>query len=137
MLRYQYQNSAGGKERCCIWSVCRPAVSPSSGGYKHCSTSIVRFLSHTINIARRFRSVCVNISVRVGCVQWLSGDHTQQVLCIAWERVAKQRCGFQYSKYLHNLLPYSICLYIFSSPEHKVLRVSYCDRPLSVVRHRP
>ena len=23
---------------------------------------------------------------------------------------------------------------IFSSPEHKVLRVSYCDRPLSVVR---
>ena len=27
-------------------------------------------------------------------------------------------------------------LTIFSSPEHKVLRVSYCDRPLSVVRHR-
>jgi len=26
---------------------------------------------------------------------------------------------------------------IFSSPEHKVLRVSYCDRPLSVVRRRP
>ena len=26
--------------------------------------------------------------------------------------------------------------YIFSSPEHKVLRVSYCDRPLSVVRRR-
>ena len=25
---------------------------------------------------------------------------------------------------------------IFSSPEHKVLRVSYCDRPLSVVRRR-
>jgi len=25
---------------------------------------------------------------------------------------------------------------VFSSPEHKVLRVSYCDRPLSVVRHR-
>jgi len=26
----------------------------------------------------------------------------------------------------------------FSSPEHKVLRVSYCDRPLSVVvRRRP
>jgi len=23
---------------------------------------------------------------------------------------------------------------VFSSPEHKVLRVSYCDRPLSVVR---
>ena len=27
-------------------------------------------------------------------------------------------------------------LSIFSSPEHKVLRVSYCDRPLSVVRRR-
>ena len=26
---------------------------------------------------------------------------------------------------------------VFSSPEHKVLRVSYCDRPLSVVRRRP
>jgi len=26
---------------------------------------------------------------------------------------------------------------LFSSPEHKVLRVSYCDRPLSVVRRRP
>jgi len=25
----------------------------------------------------------------------------------------------------------------FSSPEHKVLRVSYCDRSLSVVRRRP
>jgi len=25
---------------------------------------------------------------------------------------------------------------IFSSPEHKVLRVSYCDRSLSVVRRR-
>ena len=30
-----------------------------------------------------------------------------------------------------------ICsLLLFSSPEHKVLRVSYCDRPLSVVRRR-
>jgi len=29
-----------------------------------------------------------------------------------------------------------LCL-IFSSPEHKVLRVSYCDRPLSVVRRSP
>ena len=28
------------------------------------------------------------------------------------------------------------CWFIFSSPEHKVLRVSYCDRPLSVVRRR-
>jgi len=27
--------------------------------------------------------------------------------------------------------------YIFSSPELKVLRVSYYDRPVSVVRHRP
>ena len=26
---------------------------------------------------------------------------------------------------------------VFSSPEHKVLRVSYCDRSLSVVRRRP
>jgi len=26
---------------------------------------------------------------------------------------------------------------LFSSPEHKVLRVSYCDRSLSVVRRRP
>jgi len=26
---------------------------------------------------------------------------------------------------------------LFSSPEHKVLRLSYCDRPLSVVRRRP
>ena len=26
---------------------------------------------------------------------------------------------------------------IFSSPEHKVLMVSYCDRALSVVRRRP
>ena len=25
----------------------------------------------------------------------------------------------------------------FSSPEHKVLRVSYCDRPLSVIVRRP
>jgi len=25
---------------------------------------------------------------------------------------------------------------LFSSPEHKVLRVSYCDRTLSVVRRR-
>jgi len=28
-------------------------------------------------------------------------------------------------------------IYIFSSPEHKVLMVSYCDRVLSVVRRRP
>ena len=28
-------------------------------------------------------------------------------------------------------------LFIFSSPEHKVLMVSYCDRALSVVRRRP
>ena len=28
-------------------------------------------------------------------------------------------------------------IYIFSSPEHKVLRVSYCDRPLSVVVRKP
>ena len=27
-------------------------------------------------------------------------------------------------------------LLLFSSPEHKVLRVSYCDRPLLVVRRR-
>jgi len=27
--------------------------------------------------------------------------------------------------------------FVFSSPEHFVLRVSYCDRPLSVVRRRP
>jgi len=27
--------------------------------------------------------------------------------------------------------------FVFSSPEHKVLRVSYCDRSLSVVRRRP
>jgi len=26
---------------------------------------------------------------------------------------------------------------VFSSPEQKVLMVSYCDRPLSVVRRRP
>ena len=26
---------------------------------------------------------------------------------------------------------------LFSSPEHKVLKVSYCDRPLSVVCHPP
>jgi len=25
-------------------------------------------------------------------------------------------------------------MFLFSSPEHKVLMVSYCDRPLSVVR---
>ena len=30
----------------------------------------------------------------------------------------------------------NIKLLIFSSPEHKVLRVSYCDRSLSVVRRR-
>jgi len=28
-------------------------------------------------------------------------------------------------------------MWVFSSPEHKVLRVSYCDRSLSVVRRRP
>ena len=27
----------------------------------------------------------------------------------------------------------SVDLHIFSSPEHKMLRVSYCDRPLSVM----
>ena len=27
--------------------------------------------------------------------------------------------------------------FLFSSPEHKVLMVSYCDRLLSVVRRRP
>jgi len=30
---------------------------------------------------------------------------------------------------------FCIVLCVFSSPEHKVLVVSYCDRPLSVVRH--
>jgi len=30
-----------------------------------------------------------------------------------------------------------IAMLIFSSPEHKVLSVSYCDRSLSVVRRRP
>jgi len=32
--------------------------------------------------------------------------------------------------------PFRVAL-LFSSPEHKVLRVSYCERPLSVVRRRP
>jgi len=31
----------------------------------------------------------------------------------------------------------SFCNVIFSSPEHKVLMVNYCDLPLSVVRRRP
>jgi len=30
----------------------------------------------------------------------------------------------------------NLSVVVFSSPEHKVLRVSYCDRPLSVVRRR-
>ena len=30
-----------------------------------------------------------------------------------------------------------IAMLIFSSPEHKVFSVSYCDRSLSVVRRRP
>jgi len=38
----------------------------------------------------------------------------------------------------HSLFKYYICQNnctdLFSSPEHKVLMVSYCDRPLSVVR---
>jgi len=33
-------------------------------------------------------------------------------------------------------IQFSINVYIFSSPEHKVLSVSYCDRSLSVVRRR-
>jgi len=33
---------------------------------------------------------------------------------------------------------YNAMFVLFSSPEHKVvLRVSYCDRPLPVVRRRP
>ena len=32
---------------------------------------------------------------------------------------------------------FNIEIFLFSSPEHKVLRVSYCDRSLSVVRRRP
>ena len=31
-------------------------------------------------------------------------------------------------------VPIKVYVVIFSSPEHKVLRVSYCDRPMSVVR---
>jgi len=45
----------------------------------------------------------------------------------------------QVSKMFSKVLPRSTRLkaYIFSSPEHFVLRVSYCDRPLSVIMHRP
>jgi len=34
-------------------------------------------------------------------------------------------------------LVFLFLIVLFSSPEHKVLRVSYCDRPLSVVVRRP
>jgi len=40
----------------------------------------------------------------------------------------------KYFFFLHSRLFWHVQL--FSSPEHKVLRVSYCDRPLSVVRRR-
>ena len=40
-------------------------------------------------------------------------------------------------KIKHCMTVFESALYlVFSSPEHKVLRVSYCDRPLSVVRRR-
>ena len=32
---------------------------------------------------------------------------------------------------------FEFLFHVFCSPEHKVLKVSYCDRPLSVVRRRP
>jgi len=38
---------------------------------------------------------------------------------------------------LHTINTYLLFFTVFSSPEHKVLRVSYCDRSLSVVRRRP
>jgi len=38
--------------------------------------------------------------------------------------------------FVWNLLSFFFSYYIFSSPEHKVLMVSYCDRTLSVVRRR-
>jgi len=36
----------------------------------------------------------------------------------------------------HFLINQECSALFFSSPEHKVLRVSYCDRSLSVVRRR-
>ena len=43
-----------------------------------------------------------------------------------------------FTELLHFLfLSLTLGVTLFSSPEHKVLRVSYCDRPLSVVRRRP
>ena len=40
-------------------------------------------------------------------------------------------------KFHNSVLHFDKVMPLFSSPEHKVLRVSYCDRPLSVVRRRP
>jgi len=37
----------------------------------------------------------------------------------------------------HVFMPAFFQVAVFSSPEHKVLMVSYCDRALSVVRRRP
>ena len=45
-------------------------------------------------------------------------------------------CMFHYN-YLTSINLYSYLIFsVFSSPEHKVLKVSFCDGPLSVV-HRP
>jgi len=43
---------------------------------------------------------------------------------------------FKIIQYFKKYMKVVFINHIFSSPEHKVLRVSYCDRPLSVVRRR-
>ena len=53
-------------------------------------------------------------------------------------RAATQSTGLLDCLFVYFFIFYdSFSLSIFSSPEHKVLRVSYCDWPLSVVHRRP
>ena len=37
---------------------------------------------------------------------------------------------------LHGKRRRTLCLWLFSSPEHEVLMVSYCDQSMSVVRRQ-
>jgi len=60
-------------------------------------------------------------------------DLTSCAICSNWP-IRPQEIGCQHVFCYFCIQVNRFVIDFFSSPEHKVLRVSYCDRPLSVVR---
>ena len=67
-------------------------------------------------------------------VKALHFAHVHKTLCLHLYMTRSITRFFIYVLVTRDLNRYNNHHTLFSSPEHKVLRVSYCDRPLSVVR---